>query len=605
MPKAHNFHIPVMGVGFTIDTPLKVSHLGISSVISMVDDVLLEKLRKMYSQKFNLPYFEITDKSEDFRAKRITSYLNLINSLVDKKIDELKNSIQEKSQDFKDYFENLPDLSSLKQEYKELQAKVPNFSELRDMLKNRMEKGSIDINIMTKVDKTNYSHGKELPVEYNDAHAALRGFAMSDLNSSVILSAGMNPRLYAYMENFDDFYPDADANLNKKITLKVSDFKSALIQGKYMAKRGLWISEFRIESGLNCGGHAFATDGLLMGPILKEFKEKRAELITAMKSLYFKGLSEKQKTIPTKSPILKVTYQGGVGTNEEHQFLMEEYDLDSIGWGTPFLLVPEATNVDDITRKRLEDALEEDLYLSGISPLGVPFNNLRGNTKDIEHQANIEDGKPGSSCPRKFVQLNTELTNRAICTASRAFQNLKIKALDKMELPKNLYAKKYEAIVEKSCICAGLGTSALLVHNIEHEDVGPGVSICPGPNMAYFSRTVSLKDMISHIYGRINIMPRTDRPNVFIKELHLYIDYLKTKIEEFKDQEVSLTPKALTTFANNLGEGIEFYKNMFSNIKDRFENAKTTIFNELENAENIIEEIKMEIGHLQLQKITV
>ena len=27
----HTFHIPVMGTGYTIDTPLKVAHFGISS----------------------------------------------------------------------------------------------------------------------------------------------------------------------------------------------------------------------------------------------------------------------------------------------------------------------------------------------------------------------------------------------------------------------------------------------------------------------------------------------------------------------------------------------------------------------------------------------
>ena len=44
----------------------------------------------------------------------------------------------------------------------------------------------------------------------------------------------------------------------------MSDFRSALIQGKFLAKKGLEVAEFRIESGLNCGGHAFATDGHLM-----------------------------------------------------------------------------------------------------------------------------------------------------------------------------------------------------------------------------------------------------------------------------------------------------------------------------------------------------
>ena len=35
----HTFHIPVMGTGFTIDTPLKVARYGIASVVSLVDDL--------------------------------------------------------------------------------------------------------------------------------------------------------------------------------------------------------------------------------------------------------------------------------------------------------------------------------------------------------------------------------------------------------------------------------------------------------------------------------------------------------------------------------------------------------------------------------------
>ncbi|HHB77706.1 MAG TPA: hypothetical protein ENK85_00565, partial [Saprospiraceae bacterium] len=79
MVKAHSLHIPVMGLGFTMDTPAKVAQYGIDSVISIGDDVLIEKMRKVYCEKLKLPYEEITTKIEDFRAKRITSYLNLIN----------------------------------------------------------------------------------------------------------------------------------------------------------------------------------------------------------------------------------------------------------------------------------------------------------------------------------------------------------------------------------------------------------------------------------------------------------------------------------------------------------------------------------------------
>lgn len=59
MKQTHTFHIPVMGTAFTADTPLKVAQYGIDSVISIVDDVLLERLRKVYSEKHGFDYTEI------------------------------------------------------------------------------------------------------------------------------------------------------------------------------------------------------------------------------------------------------------------------------------------------------------------------------------------------------------------------------------------------------------------------------------------------------------------------------------------------------------------------------------------------------------------
>src|SRR5436190_16300274 len=96
----------------------------------------------------------------------------------------------------------------------------------------------------------------------------------------------MNPRLYNYLGLCNEFDMNADGGFSKKVIIKVSDYRSALIQGKYLAKKGIWVSEFRVESGLNCGGHAFATDGSLLGPILEEFKVKREELIDTLFEIY-------------------------------------------------------------------------------------------------------------------------------------------------------------------------------------------------------------------------------------------------------------------------------------------------------------------------------
>ena len=598
MTKTHSFHIPVMGIGFTVDTPLKVAQYGIDSVISLVDDILLEKLRKMYCELYELPYKEITDKIEDFRAKRITSYLNMINSLTESKFEVLKNTALTKSVEVKEYLNMLPDGASIKREFKNLTDKYLNINEAGEWIKDNLAIGNIDVNIMTKVDKVNYSKGEKLPSEYNDAHAALRGFAESDLKSSVIFSAGMSPRLYGYVEQFEDFYPDRNGTIKKKIVLKVSDFRSAYIQGKFLAKKGLWVSEYRIESGLNCGGHAFATDGYLLGPVLEEFKEKRHELIEATYGILVQSLESKKRHIPKAVLPLKITAQGGVGTAEEHQFLIDNYELDSVGWGTPFLLVPEATTVDNPTLEKLMGAKEEDLYLSNISPLGVPFNTLKGNTKDIEKETLIAKGKPGSPCPRKFVSLNNEFTEKDICVASRQYQHLKLKELDSEDVSSIEYKERFKKIVDKSCICVGLGTSALLVHKIDTKTEGKGVSVCPGPNMAYFSKLMSLNEITDHIYGRANVISRTDRPNMFVKELTIYIDYLKNKLEEAKDSINKKQEIYLTTFAENLNEGIGYYESLFSASKEAFKETKSIILGDLNSSRKKLQLLHVEIDEL-------
>ena len=583
MKKAHSFHIPVMGIGFTVDTPIKISKFGMDSVISLVDDILLEKLRKMYCEKYQIHYQEISNKIDDFRAKRITSYLNMMQDIAQQKFDELKDITEDRRNELKDYFNLLPDSSELKGEFDKLTSKYFNIEEVKTWLQENLSMGSIDVNIMTKVDKDNYRQGEKLPVEYNDAHAALRGYANSNLSSSLILSAGMNPRLYSYMEGFKDFYPDAVGEIKKKIVLKVSDFKSALIQGKFLAKKGLWVSEYRIESGLNCGGHAFATEGFLLGPILAEFRDKRDELTKSVKEVLMQALRDKKFIIPKKELEVKVTAQGGVGTAEEHDFLIDHFKVDSVGWGTPFLLVPEATTIDELTVDQLVKAKEKDLFLSNISPLGIPFNSLRGNTKDEEKLNLIKLGRPGSKCPKQFAALNNEFSDKTMCTASRKYQDLKIKELKTENLSAKDYQKRYDQIVDKSCTCVGLGTSALLVHKLDTRIEGEGVSVCPGPNMAYFNQRMSLKEMTDHIYGKTNMIDRQDRPNMFLKELNIYLDYLKDKMEETKTSMTKKQEKYIKSFQSNMDEGIQYYQKMFGEVKGKFENKKTEIMKDLEN----------------------
>ena len=582
--RAHSFHIPVMGTSFTIDTPLKVSKYGISSVISLVDDILIEKMRKHYCQSNNIHYVEIIEKEHDYRAKRIRLYLNLINELVKDNCVSLKYSEFEDGSEITKYFELLPENSELKQEYNEMISEVDNVERylLQEKLRRKIVQGSIDVNIMTKLDKTNYK-GKtqELPAEYNDAHAALRGFAQSDLQSSIILSAGMNPRLYSYMENFSDFFPDDDGLIKKKIVLKVSDYRSAIIQGKFLAKKGLWVSEYRIESGLNCGGHAFATEGYLLGPILEEFKNNRQSLSESIFELYKIALAEKGITCPKRAMPLLITVQGGIGNSSEHNFLLEHYDIDSIGWGTPFLLVPETTNIDPETLSLLEKAKEDDLFLSEKSPLGVPINSIKGNSKDLERQSLIAKNRSGSACPKKFLAMNKEFTDTPICTASRQYQDLKIKELETKGLNVVEYKTALKSIEAKECLCSGLATSSLIINKINSKSDGKGVSICPGPNLAYFNKVLSLQEMLSHIYGKIDNITTPDRPNMFIKELTLYIDYFKNELERTVGPINAKKSKYFKSFKQNLLDGVVYYKKLFAEMKEESVAAKDRIIGQL------------------------
>lgn len=558
--KAHSFHIPVMGLGYTADTPIKVAAYGISSVISLVDDLLMEQLREKYCHEFNLPFAAITSKVEDFRAKRISSYLNMVDDIVKEKVANLKKSVSEVGGEFEKYISLLPKNSPIRHHYKLSQKSKQLKDDFIHWVQNHLPTGDIDVNIMTKLDKVHYKNGEALPSEHNDAHSALRGFAESKLNSSIVFSAGMNPKLFTYMERFKDFFPNATGELKKKVILKVSDFRSALVQGKIFANKGIWVSEYRIESGVNCGGHAFPSNGVLLGPVLEEFKEKRNMLLETCREAYKSALTKKEIEVPAQEPEILISAQGGVGTHEEHQFLMENYAMDAVGWGTPFMLAPDVVSIDRETLEVLRKAEEKDLFFSYASPLGVPFNNVRRPEQEAQKRANLESGKPGFPCVKQFLKFNTEFTEQPICNSSQAYQKMKIEEIKALNLSEIDYQKEMDKILTKDCLCVGLVVSTLKSHNIKPAFTGPTV-VCPGPNLAYFSEEMNLEKMCQHIYGETSYLNDKPRPNMFIKELNMYKDILKEKEEALVEGDKK-GEREIKKFVANLDSGIEYYKEM-------------------------------------------
>lgn len=592
---AHNFHIPVMGLAYTIDSPIRVAQFGISSVVSIIDDEIIERMRDFYSKKFNFDYTAISIKSEDHRAERITAYLDMMDDIVTKKFKDFKEEISKNTETLKQFIGMLPSTSDLKDGLQNILNKKDNLSEsIKNFIDHNFNPGEIDVNIMTKVDKDNFIKNVQLPTIYNDAHASLRGFANSKLSSSVIFSAGMNPRLYSYLEEFEDFFPNENGELKKKIILKVSDFRSAMIQGNFLAKKGLWVSEYRIESGLNCGGHAFATDGLLMGPIMEEFKQKKNELQTSAFTLWKSALEQKGKMTTSEPLEIKISVQGGVGTSEEHDFLLSNYNADSVGWGSPFLLVPEATSLDQETRNLLTKAKEEDYYLSNMSPLGVPFNTIRGTSNDEIKDVNISNQKFGSSCPKKFLALSKEFTPKGTCTASKKYQDIKLNELEtnKLNFTDKQYEKSKKNITDKSCLCVGLANSAYLEQGLPIKGEKQGVVICPGPNLGFFDREFSLSEMVRHIYGYENVLPDDRRPHLFINELKLYVDYFKNEIVEFSEEITKSQVKKWESFKGNLLKGIAYYEELFAET-NHFKPKLDSIFSDLKSFKLKLEKIKI------------
>ena len=160
---SHTFHIPVLGLGYSIDTPLKVARYGISSVMSIVDDELIERMRGYHARLNGEKYTPINKNDPDARARRITAYLNLVKLLAERQFEELRALPFEAGNDLSRYFELLPEHSRLKQGYDlMLDFKDPfrqkHFQDLEDQLPSDQVHDSEDHNNPCNHNRLLYRH---------------------------------------------------------------------------------------------------------------------------------------------------------------------------------------------------------------------------------------------------------------------------------------------------------------------------------------------------------------------------------------------------------------------------------------------------------------
>jgi len=206
----------------------------------------------------------------------------------------------------------------------------------------------------------------------------------------------------------------------------------------------------------------------------------------------------------------------------------------------------------------------------------------------------IAEGKPGSGCPNGNAAVHKDEHGKPICAASRRFQKKALDELNLRILEPEAYEKEFNAITEPACICNSLTTAAMHAHGIEPEKAqGPEVAVCPGPAMAYFSEKVSLKRMVSHIYGKESVIKRTDRPNMFVKELSLYVDYLKDQLSEatkpFDKKQISY----FKVYQENMQQGIDYYKTLVGEFKGKLEDLKQNFLSDIERFENEMNKLKI------------
>ncbi len=556
----HTFHIPVMGTGFTIDTPLKVAHYGISSAISLVDDVFIEQMRARICRDYGEPYEPIGDLDEDARARRITAYLDLLDKLVRRNVERVRSAVFTAGSEITRYFELLPP-SPVREMYERMLA-VPHGTErrtLQERLRGFVRPGGIDVNIMTKLDRDCDRGGRKLPERCSDALSALRGFMNSKVEGSLVLSAGMNRRLFSYMGEFRELTAASGRDMRKRVVLKVSDYRSALVQGKLLARLGLSVAEFRIESGLNCGGHAFGGAGKLLGPVLDEFKRNRASLMETLRDVRLQALKALGREADCEGDACepRITVQGGLGDPDEDRLLREYYGVDGTGWGSAFLFVPEAVNIDRGSLQALIDAGEHDIRLSGASPLGVPFWNLTTSASEQNRLRRIAEGKPGTPCPKGYLVSSSEFTKAPLCTASRAYQKRKLEQIELAPMSDQEKERLEREVTDKACIChdlAGCATAPLEI------DPAATPAVCCGPNAAYFKQATTLKGMIDHIYGRARLQLDGSRPHMLLKELSLHIEKLREDLSRQNDAASDKAARTLAECRENLQQGIAHYR---------------------------------------------
>jgi hypothetical protein len=97
--------------------------------------------------------------------------------------------------------------------------------------------------------------------------------------------------------------------------------------------------------------------------------------------------------------------------------------------------------------------------------------------------------------------------------------------------------------------------------------------------------------MVSHIYGKLNLLNDPNRPNLFVNELNLYVEYLKKDISKQIHEMNDKKAKYFVKFKEQIENGIEYYKQLIPKITDQTEVYRKKMLNELLDIEEKLQHL--------------
>ena len=214
--------------------------------------------------------------------------------------------------------------------------------------------------------------------------------------------------------------------------------------------------------------------------------------------------------------------------------------------------------IDDEHLEKVRVAGKKEIKLSRSSPLGIPFWCLQTSESENYRHERIDEGHAGSTCPHKYLKFNTEFTKKPICRSSKAYQTLKVKEIKgRDDLNEEQKTAHITETTDRACICFDLSAMALKVMNLA---TSSKVAVCAGPNARFFDKVSSLREMVDHIYGRFDLLKDKNRPNMFVNELKLYVEYMNEEVERVRLKLSNQSREYFEEYKVNLMKGIEYYK---------------------------------------------